>query len=570
MKNILFMFIIFSTCLFSQGWNNIVTTTINEPNLLKMGLFTNKDGNHIIVQNSNSTNSIKYYLLNSSGSVIRSATIETSGGAEFPNVSGDNNNIYLVYKSGNYLKAKKSTDAGQNWNNITIQPLSIGNYTCNGVDIVNDYNGLHIVYSTQPDGLYDAETYYYRINSNNQWVDYKNVTDYGNEVGGVPTISVSNNRINVSYSDGSSAKTRDKVGNDWQNPQLVSDGEVGNVVAQKIQVKNDKLFCIYFDLWVDLGQYGFDIQVKSRDLSATSWPSSYNTIFNSGWPNVGIGAETTSNGTLHIIDYGFDNGIVYKYFDGNNWSNSYSITSDNIYYDNSSIGFSTASNDLFCTWKPDISDYLKYRQYDIAPLTPNNLSISIVNEESVLSWEANLEPDVNITGGKYKIYRAETSGELPTSFQLAATINAYSNGTPVTSWTDIESGKSYTKKLFYKISAVDKNLHESELTDYVWRYGKLPKILTDQNKRFEYALFNNYPNPFNPTTKIVYSIKEEGLVILKVYDILGKEVSTLVNEYKPEGSYETEFNASSLPSGMYIYKLQAGEFSDIKKMILTK
>jgi hypothetical protein len=86
----------------------------------------------------------------------------------------------------------------------------------------------------------------------------------------------------------------------------------------------------------------------------------------------------------------------------------------------------------------------------------------------------------------------------------------------------------------------------------------------------EFSLDQNYPNPFNPNTKISYSIKEEGLVTLKVYDILGKEIATLVNENQPVGNYEAEFNASQLPSGMYIYKLQASSFSDVKKMLLTK
>ena len=138
-KNTIILFFIMTAYMFSQSWNNTVTTTINEPNLVKMDLFTNKDGNHIIVQNSNSTNSIKYYLLNSSGAVIRSATIEPSGGAEFPNISGDNDKVYIVYKLGSNLKAKKSTDAGQTWFDIPLLP--IGNNTCNGVDIVYDNTG---------------------------------------------------------------------------------------------------------------------------------------------------------------------------------------------------------------------------------------------------------------------------------------------------------------------------------------------------------------------------------------------------------------------------------------------
>jgi len=87
-------------------------------------------------------------------------------------------------------------------------------------------------------------------------------------------------------------------------------------------------------------------------------------------------------------------------------------------------------------------------------------------------------------------------------------------------------------------------------------------------------LSQNYPNPFNPTTLIKYQIKEPGFVSLKVYDILGKEVATLVDEHKNPGHYSVTFDASSatggLPSGVYIYKLQAGEFSSVKKMLLTK
>ena len=90
-----------------------------------------------------------------------------------------------------------------------------------------------------------------------------------------------------------------------------------------------------------------------------------------------------------------------------------------------------------------------------------------------------------------------------------------------------------------------------------------------------YSLSNNYPNPFNPNTKIKYSIpqnvrRETGNVSLKIYDVLGREVATLVNEEKPAGEYEVEFNAANLPSGIYFYQLKAGQFSETKKMVLLK
>ena len=86
----------------------------------------------------------------------------------------------------------------------------------------------------------------------------------------------------------------------------------------------------------------------------------------------------------------------------------------------------------------------------------------------------------------------------------------------------------------------------------------------------EFMLFQNYPNPFNPTTIINYSIPELSLITVKIYDVLGKEVAKLVNEEKAEGTYEVEFNATALPSGVYFYRLQTGNFVEIKKMMLMK
>ncbi len=85
-----------------------------------------------------------------------------------------------------------------------------------------------------------------------------------------------------------------------------------------------------------------------------------------------------------------------------------------------------------------------------------------------------------------------------------------------------------------------------------------------------FSLEQNYPNPFNPSTNIQYAISNRQFVQLKVYDVLGNEVATLVNEFKPAGSYEENFNAAKLSSGVYFYKLIAGSFIETKKMILIK
>jgi hypothetical protein len=85
-----------------------------------------------------------------------------------------------------------------------------------------------------------------------------------------------------------------------------------------------------------------------------------------------------------------------------------------------------------------------------------------------------------------------------------------------------------------------------------------------------YTLSQNYPNPFNPSTTISYALPKAGLVTLKIYDLLGREVSSLVNEFKQAGNYAVDFNASNLSSGIYFYSIKSGDFTAVKKMTLIK
>jgi hypothetical protein len=103
-------------------------------------------------------------------------------------------------------------------------------------------------------------------------------------------------------------------------------------------------------------------------------------------------------------------------------------------------------------------------------------------------------------------------------------------------------------------------------------------IISDDIVPEAYSLEQNYPNPFNPSTKIRYSIpiiiysetNQSTQITLKVYDVLGNEVATLVNEEKSAGSYEVKFDTAGLSSGIYFYKMQAGDYVEIKKMVLVK
>lgn len=131
----------------------------------------------------------------------------------------------------------------------------------------------------------------------------------------------------------------------------------------------------------------------------------------------------------------------------------------------------------------------------------------------------------------------------------------------------------------YNIGTTEADTIEFLITDNKSIY-QTKQFILQYSGPTEYKLEQNYPNPFNPATKIRYSIpaspkffpKERTLneVTLKVYDILGNEIVTLVNEQKEPGYYEVDFNASSFASGVYIYRMQSGSFVSTKKMLVLK
>ena len=128
---------------------------------------------------------------------------------------------------------------------------------------------------------------------------------------------------------------------------------------------------------------------------------------------------------------------------------------------------------------------------------------------------------------------------------------------------------------YYKIYSVDKGIVKEFSTKPDTGYYKLiysdtlSSVLGD-DVRYNFSLSQNYPNPFNPSTKISWQSPISGWQTLKVYDVLGNEVATLVDEYKPVGTYEVEFDAGKLASGIYYYQLRSREILQTKKMILLR
>ncbi|MFH1010444.1 MAG: T9SS type A sorting domain-containing protein, partial [bacterium] len=129
------------------------------------------------------------------------------------------------------------------------------------------------------------------------------------------------------------------------------------------------------------------------------------------------------------------------------------------------------------------------------------------------------------------------------------------------SYTDhaVVNGVTYTYRLL-----------SHDINGIVHEYGATVEATPGAPTPTEYALSQNYPNPFNPQTSITYAVKEAGFVTLKVYNLMGQEVATLVSAKMSAGHYTASFAASDLPSGIYVYRLEVNDFTAQKKMVLLK
>ena len=141
-----------------------------------------------------------------------------------------------------------------------------------------------------------------------------------------------------------------------------------------------------------------------------------------------------------------------------------------------------------------------------------------------------------------------------------------------TSWSAVNTGLTNTYVLALAVSGT--NLFAGTFGDGVWRRPLSEMItsvsLSSSKLPTEFSLEQNYPNPFNPTTTISFSLPSKSFVSLKVFDALGRKVSALVSEELLAGTYVRQWNAVGLPSGVYFYRLQAGDFTDTRKLIIIR
>ena len=257
------------------------------------------------------------------------------------------------------------------------------------------------------------------------------------------------------------------------------------------------------------------------------------------------GGLTSADITFNYLDadvVGDENNYVIGKYDGN-WS-----------FPGGSVNPST--NQATITGVTTFSDWSLGDQSAL-PVELSSFSASVVGNAVKLNWKT--ETEVNNYG--FEIHRqVHTSTPLSvTGWDKIGFVNGNGNSSSPKSYTFVDD-KVTAGKYSYRLKQID--------NDGQFEYSKAIEVDLSGVKKFE--LSQNYPNPFNPTTTIRFNLPEAGNVKLTLFNILGQELQTLVNEFKESGVHTINFNASELNSGMYIYKIEAGTFVQTRKMTLVK
>ena len=199
-------------------------------------------------------------------------------------------------------------------------------------------------------------------------------------------------------------------------------------------------------------------------------------------------------------------------------------------------------------------------QFNLLPNTPDPFDIS----GTYIKFTQPMQAIVSL-------WIEDTNGNLITSLVSGNTLFA---GNYLVYWNGKKSDSSYANYGIYvckmnAASTINSTVYNSSIQMH---FQKITGVQENKSDGYpsSFQLSQNYPNPFNPTTVINYSLPKSGFVTIKVYDVLGKVVTTLINEDKPVGNYKVEFNANKLTSGIYFYRMESGLYSQTNKLLLLK
>ena len=576
-------------------------------------IYRSIDNGNSWFANNNGINPSLYILsisFNSSGIIYGSATSGGSSGTLYRSTNnGDswtvinnglplfessdkivvnkNNSLFVpIFLSGEVGTVYRSTDNGNNWLTTPMQ-TTLSDWNDNLVansngDIFCPDNGRGIFRSTDEGA---------------NWVEINN----GLDLKSANSIHLSdNNKLYASTNAGIFSSTNN--GDNWMN---INTNFIHSTINTLLSGSDSKIFAGTF----------FGGLYRSDD-NGTNWVAVNNGLSIYGFTDGHINDILENSADYLFTSAGYWESEVYRSTDGGeNWQQSLGYTQTGSSYIGSLAvnsdgdvyagayaklmhsednGVNWTAINLPFTYKVAAVAINPYNHIFVAAYTQgiyrsmdNGASWSLIGFQN--NWLKVLEINSNgiiFAGTEDGLFRSSDNGNnwtQITTFQVrdvtfdkngfvyVSSDKVYRSTNNGDNWTEISTGlpDAYIHSL-----AVDEDgyIFAGTLNNGVYRSLESTTSVGDDNLKSpnSFALEQNYPNPFNPSTSIQYRVSSISQVILKVYDVLGNEVATLVNEEKPVGSYEVKFDASGLSSGIYFYKLQAGSLVETRKMILMK
>ncbi|HEY3251534.1 MAG TPA: T9SS type A sorting domain-containing protein [Ignavibacteria bacterium] len=457
---------------------------------------------------------------------LRLTNNSAGSGTSFNNawcIAANSNFVHVVWydeRDGNFeIYYTRSTLAGISWE-ADIR-LTINSALSAYPSVAVSGSVVHVVWYDERDG--NSEIYFKRsTNGGVSWgADIRLTNNPANS--GSPSVSVSGSAVHVvwvDYRDGANGeiyyKRSTNGGVSWgADTRLTSNSS--NSSSPSVSVSGSVVHVV----WMDTRDGNYEIYYKRSPDDGISWGSDTRLTNNSATsfsPSVSVSGQ-------------FVHAVWRDNRDGN----------DEIYYKRSTNGGVSWGSDLRLTINAAASWY--------PSVTVSGQAVHVVWSD----YRDGSNPEI--------YYTRSTNGGLYWGADIRLTNNSASSFNPSVSvsgsavhvvWQDERDGNF---EIYYKRDPTGNPVGIININ------SEIPE---------KFVLLQNYPNPFNPATKIRFALLKSSIAKLVVYDILGREMETIVNERLNAGTYEADWNAVNYPSGIYYYKLKAGEYTDTKKMILVK
>jgi hypothetical protein len=453
--------------------------------------------------------------------------------------------------------------------------LSYNNARCLAVN----GNILHVVWYDTREGNW--ELFYKRSTDMGiTWESDVTLTNYDNLISSFPSIAVSGNNVYVVWDDSRNNnneiyfKRSTDQGLSWSTDNRLTNNSAYSL-NPSLAVSDSFLHVV----WGDSRDGNTEIYYKRSTDGGISWEADLRMTNN---PNTSVNASIAISDSLAIVVWEDSRNGNYEIYyklstdSGTNWSVDLRLTNTAAISRHPSVVI--ASSVIHVIWEdtPEVQPEIYYQRSTDAGNTWEAQK-RLTNDQNVSEF-----PSIAASGSVLHAVWSDRTSSSQTEIYYNRSIDAGLNWESNIRLTDA-TGLSDFPMIAISGSDVHTIWRDNRDGNLEIYYKKNPSgnVTSLENIKLElpekYVLEQNYPNPFNPSTKIKYTIPYATLsgakwsqVQLKVYDVLGNEVTTLINEVKPAGNYEVDFNASKFSSGVYFYKLQAGEFISTKKMTLIK